>query len=144
MKVGSTINEAFILYDDFNQKVSGITFSISSYLNGNVYNVPVNISETSPGVYNVNFVPPQTGNWLIEASSISGIIHANYIIDNHDMDEAFPLIEDTYKIQTGKWIMQNNQLILYDGNSSTVLYRFNLYDSNGHPSLTGVTSRVPV
>ena len=61
MKVGSTINEAFILYDDFNQKVSGITFSISSYLNGNVYNVPVNISETSPGVYNVNFVPPQTG-----------------------------------------------------------------------------------
>ncbi len=50
-----------------------------------------------------------------------------------------------FKSEFGKWEMTNNQLVLYDdADPNLVISRFNLYDINGNPSLTGVVKKEPV
>ncbi len=48
------------------------------------------------------------------------------------------------KINSGRWKILNNQMILYDSNGGTPLYTFNLLDKNGQLSMTEVYERVPV
>ena len=144
MRVGVPITESFIAYDTFNNKVPGLTFSYSVYSNGLSSSVSASIAEVHPAVYTLTFTPSATGHWLIEMVSVSAVFNGFYFIDQHDMDQAYPKLEEVWKIETGKWVIENNQLKLYDGNSSIVLYVFNLFDSAGSPSMTGVASRVPV
>ena len=62
-----------------------------------------------------------------------------------------PLISDTYervelirKIQTNRWKIENNQLVIYDDDGVTPLKVFNLKDKYGNPSEVNVYEREPV
>lgn len=57
-----------------------------------------------------------------------------------DLRDAIILIK---KLQTGKWKIENNQLIMYDEDGVTPLLTFNLYDKDGQPSEINVYERVP-
>jgi hypothetical protein len=144
MRVGLPITESFIAYDNSNHSISGLTFSHSIYNNGVSSSVSALIVESLPSVYSLTFTPTATGHWLIEMVSASATLNGMYFVDQHDIDQAYPLLSDVWKIETGKWIISGNQLVLYDGNTSTVLYTFDLFDSSGSPSMTGVASRIPV
>jgi len=48
------------------------------------------------------------------------------------------------QVQKGRWKIINNQLIIYDADNTTELYKFNLYDGTGTPSEKDVCERVPV
>lgn len=144
MRVGIPITENFIAYDSWNQSISGLTFSYSIYNNGASASVSASVVEVLPAVYTLTFIPSSTGHWLIEMVSVSAVFSGMYFIDQHDMDEAYPKIAEIWKIETGKWVISNNQLKLYDGSSSTVLYTFDLRDSDGNLSMTGVASRTPI
>ena len=48
------------------------------------------------------------------------------------------------KIESNKWEIKNNQLILYEDDNSTVLYKFNLQDASNAPSMREVFKRIPV
>jgi len=61
-----------------------------------------------------------------------------------------PLISDTYervelirKIQTNRWKIENNQLVIYDDDGVTPLKVFNLKDKYGNPSEVNVYEREP-
>jgi len=61
-----------------------------------------------------------------------------------------PLISDTYervelirKIQTNRWKIENNQLIIFDDDGVTPLRVFNLKDKYGNPSEVNVYEREP-
>lgn len=57
------------------------------------------------------------------------------------------LIEECYKllkIQQGRWKIENNQMIIYDEDNQTPLFKFNLYDENGNPTSTSVFERIPI
>jgi hypothetical protein len=47
-------------------------------------------------------------------------------------------------IETGRWKIENNQLILYKGDNVTEVARFNLFDSTGQPTEDQVFDRVKV
>ena len=62
-----------------------------------------------------------------------------------------PLISDTYervelirKIQTNRWKIEDNQLIIFDDDGVTPLKIFNLKDKYGNPSEVNVYEREPV
>lgn len=47
------------------------------------------------------------------------------------------------KIQTGRWKLQNNQLVIYDSDGVTPLLNFDLKDENGEATMQNVFERVP-
>ena len=47
------------------------------------------------------------------------------------------------KIETGRWKITGNQLLIYDDDASTVLYTFDLKDSAGSPASQNVFERDP-
>lgn len=47
-------------------------------------------------------------------------------------------------IETGKWAIVNNQLLLYGPDNTTLIATFNLFDSEGNPTSDSPTSRVKV
>jgi hypothetical protein len=50
-------------------------------------------------------------------------------------------IKTIEQINSGCWKMENNQLIIYKDDNTTELFRFNLYDKDGKPSMTQVTHK---
>lgn len=48
------------------------------------------------------------------------------------------------KIESNKWKIDNNQMIFYDDDNTTVLYTFDLKDANGNGTERNVFERVPV
>lgn len=53
-------------------------------------------------------------------------------------------VKDCRDIDFGRWKIQNNQLLFYNADGSTVLRTFNLKNSAGNPTSTSVMERVPV
>lgn len=49
----------------------------------------------------------------------------------------------SFNVDSGRWKLENNQLKLYGINGS-LIKTFDLFDSHGSPSLTGVFERIPV
>jgi len=102
---------------------------------------------------------PTLGNYTVtlklERSSLTQL--ADPIIDSEErkaiasdiwshtvgarVDEATQLLK---KIETGRWQIANNQLILYDTDGVTVLRKFDLLDKKGVPTEKDVYERVPV
>ena len=52
-------------------------------------------------------------------------------------------ITNLLKVETGRWRIVNNQMIVYDDDETTPLYTFDLKDSDGDPSSENVYERVP-
>jgi len=53
------------------------------------------------------------------------------------------LVSQVYKIETGRWRIVTNQLILYDEDGVTPLFVFNLKDKQGQPTDENVFERKP-
>jgi len=47
------------------------------------------------------------------------------------------------KIQTNRWKIENNQLVIFDDDQTTPLLKFDLYDKEGNPSEVNVFERRP-
>jgi len=103
-------------------------------------------------------VPPDSGTviWIFQVSS-QGIISvigsgvteqdkqdiANLvwtITDGLNVKERVELVK---KIETNKWKIINNQLIIYDDDGVTPIRTFNLKDASGNPSEQNVYERQP-
>jgi len=52
-------------------------------------------------------------------------------------------VETLRKIETGRWQIVNNQMIMYDDDDTTPLFVFNLFDLQGDPTMDLVFERVP-
>lgn len=53
-------------------------------------------------------------------------------------------LADLEKVQLGRWKIQGTQLILYEGDNTTIFKTYNLLDDTGTPSNTRIFERVPV
>ncbi len=53
-------------------------------------------------------------------------------------------VTELHKIEVGRWKIQNNQLLLFDTNGTTVIRTFDLLDDEGNPSMTKIFERNPV
>jgi hypothetical protein len=80
-------------------------------------------------------------NTLAIAQAVWGYSISGSSVTSGSMGQA---LSATWQIQTGKWEMISNQLNLYDKDGTTLLRVFNLFDTGGNPSLTGVVKRTPV
>lgn len=60
--------------------------------------------------------------------------------ENNQIDENVTIIKT---IETKRWKIINNQLILYDTDNTTPLYTFDLKDSAGDPTETNPYERMP-
>ena len=59
------------------------------------------------------------------------------------VNEVYERVELVRKIQTNRWKIENNQLIIYDDDGETPLLRFDLKDRLGRPTEVNVFERVP-
>lgn len=98
------------------------------------------------GIY--NFVLPASvitvPGILLFVVVAGGTTYQSYInvVANIESD-TYAEAQITAKIATGRWRIFNNQLMVYDADDTTVLYRFNLLDQNEDPTNTNVFERVP-
>ena len=85
------------------------------------------------------------GQYFIEYYAIDSSGEETYFIENLDVLNAptYADFEIVKKIQTGKWKIENNQMIFYDTDETTELFVFDLFDLNGNPTNTNVMERVP-
>jgi hypothetical protein len=81
----------------------------------------------------------------------SGYIRWKDVTDNIVASDPITIIEDyvakistLYKIDTGRWKIQNNQMIFYDSDGLTELLKFNLKDENANPTMVKPFERTPV
>lgn len=160
MKVNEQITDTFIAYDGNWNRISGLTYQTFVWVNGASSNTAVAITEdtVTAGAYYLRFTPTVSGEWLVHMFNLSASFDAYYFVDAGAGAEvwSYPItgsvikagtmgqsLSAIYQIQTGRWRMINNQLILYDADGVSPIQTFNLYDVGGNPSLTGVVHRVP-
>ena len=62
----------------------------------------------------------------------------------YTVDQIYEKVELIRKIQTNRWKIENNQLIIYDDDGVTPLIKFDLKDKLGNPAEVNVFERVPV
>lgn len=47
------------------------------------------------------------------------------------------------RVETGRWKMENNQMVIFDDDGVTPLITFNLFNEQGQPAMTDITERMP-
>jgi len=62
---------------------------------------------------------------------------------DYTLDEVYEKVEFVRKIQTNRWKIENNQLVIFDDDQTTPLLKFDLYDKEGNPSEVNVFERRP-
>jgi|SRR3972149_1496652 len=102
------------------------------------------LTELEDGLYYLDYNFNETGTFF-------GIFHENGITEAFNIFRVMDKLELIYdkinnilKIETGRWKIMNNQLIIYDENNTTVLYVFNLKDKFGNPADKDVFERIPI
>lgn len=50
-------------------------------------------------------------------------------------------VEVLSNIQIGSWEIKNNQMLFYDKLTDDVIFRYNLFDTNGNPTMKEVYKR---
>lgn len=75
----------------------------------------------------------------------------NYEENNPKVDETWQMVNNVtgaigalYDMQFGRWHIENNQMLFYGPDNSTLLAVFNLFDDNGNPTMDAVFQRVKV
>jgi hypothetical protein len=165
MNVNEQITDTFIAYDGNWNRITGLNYQKFVWVNGISSNTIVNITEDTitGGAYYLQFTPITAGEWYVHLFNLSASFDAYYFVDNGNTNNiaaavwGFPTsglsisagsmgeaLSATYQVQTGRWRMFNNQLVLYDADGITTLQAFNLFDTGGNPSLTGVVQRIPI
>ena len=140
--------------------ITGLTFTKLLAINGVTANpsvVSVVEDSTTGGVYYLTYTPALTGSHHIDLFNTAAVFVADYYVTSGAGDvwnysisgsavtpgSMGQALSATWQIQTGKWEMIGNQLNLWDKDGVNILQKFNLFDINGNPSLTGVVKRVP-
>jgi hypothetical protein len=107
----------------------------------------------STNVYRYVWTPGtlDAGNYLIEykledSDSLLTTVHEELVAGylEADIDAIASDVEVIKKIETGRWKIIANQLILYGPDNTTEIARFNLFDSSGNPTSDAVADRVKV
>ena len=66
----------------------------------------------------------------------------NRQMDQHTIDGSFGKgVNMIFQTETGRWKIENNQMIFYKEDNVTEVMRFNLYDHDGNPSMSIVADR---
>ena len=78
-----------------------------------------------------------------------------YAVEQYNVEENDPKVADTWQMvnrmtgsvqlladtETGRWLINNNQMVFYKSDNVTEVMRFNLFDSTGNPTMDAVFDR---
>lgn len=142
IKTDSTVNIRFTTS-------SGATVKIYIYDPSN--NILVNgdtMTEVISETYSYSYtIPPTEGDYLVrcvdETNNLQDAISLTALLPNN-WYSTHSEIELIKQVETGRWKIENNQLIFYKDDNVTELMRFNLLDKSGQPTETNVFERVRV
>jgi hypothetical protein len=126
---GLTINYEVRKCSDNNLVTSGVMSG-----SGVIYTAEVTFTEA--GEYRVKYITP-TGY----EKGFENIVVDSYNNFKNDLTALTAMVEFIKQIESGKWKIINNQMIFYKDDNSTELFRCNLYDENGNPTVEGVMER---
>jgi hypothetical protein len=84
------------------------------------------------------------GTGIVEDYSSGATVNYENLVNPHNITNH--VWEDArgqllYDIEGGRWKLENNQMIFYEDDNSTEVARFNLFDSNGSPTMENVYDR---
>ncbi len=111
-------------------------------------NIPLTEHSGTPSVY--YFTEDRTawidGEYNIFGYTVAGYLFAGadlFLLDDVMVSQATLLeyMETLKKIEEGNWELKDNKWIYYDADGVTPLIQFNVYDSNGTPSMVNVFKR---
>lgn len=97
--------------------------------------------EIAGGFYYYDFSDyDETEDYFIQADGGATLRDSDrYVISTN---ETAP-IGNLLKVQKNKWKLENNQMIIYDDDGTTELYKFDLKNNRGSPSMKDVYERTP-
>ena len=96
----------------------------------------------SNGLYQYAFTSPSSMSRMI--ADVSATSPTAYGTESISVSQWASNIDSIKKIESGRWKIQNNQMLFYDEDETTVLFTFDLLDGSGNPSATTVYERRPV
>ena len=122
------------------------------------------IVELSSGLYQttIDWVSVVAADALIDGEAVVGVIDWGATVsgperytyasfntrdyaphkDTNVLSSVSADVEVVKEIQTGRWEISGNQLVLYKSDNTTVIATFNLFDKNGSPTGDAPYSRV--
>lgn len=140
---GAPVNGLTIGYEVFDASDGSSVESGNMANENNIYKRVVTLD--TAGQYYVVFTPPE--GYENSADSIVVQDHDDFKADTSTLATATNLatlqtdVTFIKNIEGGKWQIISNQMIIYASDNETEVCRFNLYDSNGDPTMTAVAER---
>ena len=93
----------------------------------------------SNGLYQYSFTAPaDVARMIADVTSASPVA---YGVEAICVAEWADQVDKIKKIESGRWKILSNQLLVYDEDDTTVLYTFDLLDSSGNASSTEIYER---
>ena len=93
----------------------------------------------SNGLYQYNFTAPADVQRMI--ADVASTSPVAYGVEAVCVAEWADQVDKIKKIESGRWKILSNQLLVYDEDDTTVLYTFDLLDSSGNASSTEIYER---
>lgn len=112
--------------------------------------------ESGSGLYAAYVTFPDEFRGQIMWDTGTAFATKSYAVEQYNVEENNPLVRETLlkvtqisgSIETirqmteGRWVIQNNQMLFYDKDNTTLIATFNLFDDNGSPTEDAVYERV--
>ena len=102
------------------------------------------MSELGDGWYKYQFSGDETINYAIVCDGGSTMpTSERYVYAGTELTEVHNTIDFIKQVESGRWKLDRttNQMIFYKDDNTTELMRFNLYDIDGSPTVSGVAER---
>lgn len=121
------VNGVAIAIDDFKADVSGLsTFDSGADM------VHSNVREVNSAAVSISDFKADTSDLL------------SYAGKTYDrVKDIKTIVENLLNRESGKWEILDNQMVFYEGDGTTVIQKFNLFDEHGNPTVNSPFSRVP-
>ena len=141
----------FAFFTNAGAPALGLTPTIDVWDSG--LNHPVNaqaMTEIAGGWYQYNFAAyNDTVDYVIRADGGAGLSNfERYVFASNECDSAVSQLDSALEflkhIEGGRWKIINNQMLFYDEAGVVVVATFNLFDSDGNPTMENVAERVRV
>ena len=97
--------------------------------------------DSSNGLYKYAFTAPSGTQRMIADIAVTG--PTAYGSESVCVSELASNTSSVKKIQSGRWKIVSNQMIIYDSDNETPLLTFDLKDSSGQPAESNIIERVP-
>lgn len=98
-----------------------------------------NIVAVDSDGYAMSVIEPSSNVTAVLAQSTSPSLVAEW--SENEKNTLLNTIEMIKQINSGKWVLENNQLIFYENDNGTELMRFNLFDQTGQPAMKNIFTR---